>query len=737
MSDEQVTRARHALPTAPQMPVRTDTSEVIARLWRDGLRVGRWRVEPRRHLLVRGGTERRLDPRLMHLLLTLAAQPGDVVTRRELLDSVWHDVIVTENSLSKAVSRLRRALRDEESGHEDIETISKSGYRLVAPVETSPAVAALESRPVPSRAGQPERRRLGIAAIVLLSVAGVLALGGRSVPEPEPGARIRPELTLVGNQFGPRLSPDGTHVAFAWQAEGASSWDVWMQAIGADQPEQLTDHAHHERLPTWSADGSRLVFVRFADSGGDDRSEPDCGIFALRIDDRSEERLADCLRGMRSLAWSPDGRWLAHNGAVGENTDTVALYLVDLEAGTRRRLTRPPADIPGDTSVRFSPDGTRLAFEREVGTHRHDVAVVEIGGGDVRMLTSDAWGQVRGVDWTADGKAIVFSSNRTGGYALWRVAVEGGAPVRVPIHDAWVTQPSVARTGGRLVYRTFRDAVDVWEVALVDGERVDGTPTRRVASSRSERQPVWSPEGDRIAFVSDRGGTTELWSGRPDGTELIRHTSFLGPRPGSPAWSPDGRHIVFDAALDGHADLWIVERTSRRPRRLTDLPTEERNAGFSRDGESLYFASDRGGGWNLWRMPANGGVAETVTTEGGFLARESVDGETLFYARLDRPGIWSTPVGGGASTLVVDDLDLSDWGTWDVGARGIYYLRRRPTALWLAPLDGSAPRLVDSPPRQVPYLGRALSLSPDGRSLLLAQIAYSDDEVMTVDMAGL
>ena len=78
-------------------------------------RLGDWRVEPRRNRIVSVEAERSLDPRLIDVLVTLATRPGEVLTRDELLEAVWKDTFVSENSLSQAVSRLRKALGDDRS----------------------------------------------------------------------------------------------------------------------------------------------------------------------------------------------------------------------------------------------------------------------------------------------------------------------------------------------------------------------------------------------------------------------------------------------------------------------------------------------------------------------------------------------------------------------------------------------------------------------------------------------
>ena len=467
---------------------------------------------------------------------------------------------------------------------------------------------------------------------------------------------------------------------------------------------------------------------------------------------------------MRSLDWSPDGRTLVTSGNDSDGDQGgEAVFLIDIETGAARKLTNPAGSsdssdlaygFAADRGPRFSPDGSHVAFLRVVTESRHDVMITSTSGppGSARALSHDAWGQVRGVEWTRDGGSVLFSSNRIGRFTLWRVALAGGDPERVPIQDDWVTQPSVANNANRLIYRTFRDSVDLWELPLDADGQVAGEPSRRMGSTRSERQPVWSADGARIAFLSDRTGSLELWSGAPNGDQLLRHTELNGPLPGSPAWSPDGTQLVFDAAVHGHSDLWSVAADSRRPMRLTTDASEERNPTFSRNGQSIYFGSNRSGDWEVWRMPAAGGVAERVTSGGGFLAHESASSssssssssqgrDSLFYVKLDEPGIWRMPLAGdgGPPELVLAGPGIADWGSWVVDDRGLWFVTHNPTTISFLDFESDAaePRVVYTPSKQVPYFGRVISLSSDGRALLFSMIDHSDDEIMRVELEGI
>src|SRR5262245_13492341 len=108
-------------------------------------RIGEWSVEPALDALRRGGETVRLEPKAMELLVALASRPGQVVSREELLSAVWPGVVVGDEALSQAVTKLRKALGDDARAPTYIETISKRGYRLLARVEPQESGPGMET----------------------------------------------------------------------------------------------------------------------------------------------------------------------------------------------------------------------------------------------------------------------------------------------------------------------------------------------------------------------------------------------------------------------------------------------------------------------------------------------------------------------------------------------------------------------------------------------------------------
>lgn len=150
------------------------------------LQVGQWRVAPDLNQIARGDEVVVLEPKVMALLVVLAAHPGAVVSRDELMAAVWHGVVVGDNALTQVVIKLRKALGDTAREPAYVQAIAKKGYRLMAPVGRADATAAptpLPDAPHPPRAPAPTRGRRrasrawfagAVAAVCLAVVAGVV-----------------------------------------------------------------------------------------------------------------------------------------------------------------------------------------------------------------------------------------------------------------------------------------------------------------------------------------------------------------------------------------------------------------------------------------------------------------------------------------------------------------------------------------------------------------------------------
>ncbi len=704
-------------------------------------RVGDWLAEPMANRLTRGDDVERVEPKVMEVLALMASQPGETVTKDQFMAEVWTGTVVTDDVLARCISELRKALGDSARRPDYVETIRKRGYVLIAPVEHNvevdaaapfdpargdepPALTGLDvRRPKLPRRQRPAALVWGLVAAVLLSSAAAIAYQA-GVAGVRPLA-TRPVTSTPGDERDPALSPDGTRVAFAWDgdAEGERQFDVYVQDARGGAPVRLTNHPAQDLSPAWNPDGTRVAFVRCGVGG-------ECGVFSVDAQGGAEETLVAAGRlDIEGLAWSPDGAWLAFSGRSGRQ-GAFSLHLVPLDGSPPQRLTAPASTYPGDLDPAFSPDGRLLAFVRTEIDGRQDVAVVTVQGGRVRRLAREQKG-VTGLDWTADGQEVVYAANRDGAAGLWRVGLDGSSPRWVSLgNDAGeIASPSVGREGG-VVFARQQVRSQIVEVSAGGGVR------SVLPSTRDDRQPAVSPDGSRLAFVSTRSGSHEVWTALADGSGAERLTDFGGARVSGPRWSPDGQTVVLSARIDGDADV-VVVLPSGEARTLTDDPADDVAPMWSHDGQWIYFASNRGETWQIYRVPSAGGDAEPVTVGGGVAAAEAPGGG-LLVIRPDRRGLWRLPVVDGEirdvrATRVPANLSPADWANWAVVGDAIYVLERRyDRAATVVRISADERRQRVASVADVPE-DSGLGVFPGGARLLLSQQDRADSDVVLVE----
>jgi len=181
-----------------------------------------------------------------------------------------------------------------------------------------------------------------------------------ALKRPEAAMAAVPLTSYPGREWFPAFSPDGKQVAFSWNGESQDNSDIYVQLIGSGRPLRLTNDPMQEFAPAWSPDGRHIAFLR-------ELTQEKWGVFLVPPLGGPERKLAEVSAGEvaeSGVAWSPDSRWLVTSDRDSPEKP-LALFLVSVETGEKRRLTSPPMSLDGgDLSAAFSPDGRTLAFSR-------------------------------------------------------------------------------------------------------------------------------------------------------------------------------------------------------------------------------------------------------------------------------------------------------------------------------------------------------------------------------------
>ena len=586
------------------------------------------------------------------------------------------------------------------------------------------------------------RRRLtwayGVAAGLIIAAVGVWLILSRGGAPEMPLVAV-PLTSYTGSESSPSFSPDGSQVTFSWNGEKQDNYDIYVKQIGEEPPFRLTTEPARDLNPVWSPEGQHIAFLRQASPTAKTSS------LVLISQRGGRERVLEELdfSPMETflegpyLAWTPDSKWIACPVLEGGH-QRPALFLISRDTGEKRKLTSPSTEEMADTAPAFSPDGRTLAFARI--SHDSDLYLLRLGADDMpqgepeRIRLDNPYNI--GEAWLPDGGEIVFGSGTSNAFGLWRMAAFKSAPPRpLAFGQENANAPAISRQGNRLAYAVSRNDSNIWRVDLKDPGQKPGTPVRLISSTRSEWVPACSPDGKRIAFVSNRSGAPEVWACDGDGSNPVKLTSFAGPFVQGPKWSPDSRSIAFYAIPAGGPFIYVVGANGGVPRRLTGAVPNGKWPHWSRDGQSLYFAADASDGAQIWKMPASGGKAVQITRDtGADLPHESPDGKFVYYSKgYPFPqSVWRVPVEGGEAVKVLDAVHSN--ALWTVGRDGIYFFTK-PDAkghsdLSICEFATGNTRKILTIEQPVDFL---FDVSPDGRTILYTQVDESGSDLMLVE----
>jgi Tol biopolymer transport system component len=221
----------------------------------------------------------------------------------------------------------------------------------------------------------------------------------------------------------------------------------------------------------------------------------------------------------------------------------------------------------------WSPDGTRIVFQREVAGSYHDteIFVMNADGSGVTRLTNSPGGDELPA-WSPDGSRIAFVSfrdNPTGGTGIFVMNADGTNVKRLTLNPAYSdSTPAWSPDGARIAFAAVRDGSTQHQLYVMNA---DGSNLKRLTNNgQFDHGPVWSPDGARIAFTSHRDGNFEIYVMDSDGGNQKRLTNNPDDD-GTPSWSPDGTKIVFWTSRNhSYGEIYVMNADGSNPVNLTN-----------------------------------------------------------------------------------------------------------------------------------------------------------------------
>jgi eukaryotic-like serine/threonine-protein kinase len=570
------------------------------------------------------------------------------------------DLSVTDQAIPPGLDRIVRHCLEKNP-----EQRFHSAHDLAFDIEALSGTSSGAGVRAPSATSNRRISRLLFAAaamVVIVLLALAYRAGLRRADHGQPAPPLQAYFVQLTSDPGiedqPTLSPDGKLLAYVSHASGND--DIYVLRVGGRNPINLTkDDTADDTDPAFSPDGTQIAF-RSERQGG--------GLFLVGATGESVRRLTD---SGYTPAWARDGKEIFFvTEAVYDPLDrayTSELWSVDVASGKKRRLYSGDAVQPS-----VSPHGLRVAFwGLRRGSQRDIFTIPRAGlkaGEQPTSITNDEavdWNPV----WSPDGRFLYFGSNRGGTLNLWRIAVDEasgtarGVPEPLTTPSRWSGWFSISGDGRQIAYLALNPMTSVETVAFdpASGKTVgaartilrgslflmepdispdtqwialrsggaqddlyllkpDGSALRQLTSDAyRDRTPMWSPDGKRIVFHSDRSGNYEAWAIQPDGSGLTRMTHSKGHEVLQPRWSPDGSRVAWQ---DGdHAGIIQLKTTGGETNE--DLPRISDDLQFfphswSSDGRTIFGSALGAGSQDagIWRYSLDTRRYEKLTDAG-------------------------------------------------------------------------------------------------------------------------
>jgi serine/threonine protein kinase/Tol biopolymer transport system component len=417
----------------------------------------------------------------------------------------------------------------------------------------------------------------------------------RTQPDPPAPLRVRPWMWLLGLALAVALVAGGSFLRRGGGAGGRAGRGGAPAVVKFDQ---LTDQEGRESFPSLSPDGKFLLYVKSANGNAD--------IYLKRVGGGNPLDLTrDSPADDTQPAFSPDGQQIAFRS----EREGGGLFVMGATGESVRRITAT------GYNPAWSPDGKRIVFATEgiSGPRERRLVsglwIVEVGLDSRRLLGA---GDAVQPSWSPHGQRIAYwglsSSARR---VLWTIPAAGGPPVPV-IDDEHLNWNPVWSPDGRYLYFVSdrSGSSNVWRVPIdEDSGRVLGEPQQINSSSQSLGLLSLSRDGRKIVYATDEGKSdlerlpfdpaafrvVGQAAAVPQGSRAVRSAEI----------SPDGRLIAIDATSP-QEDIFVVRADGGGQRQLTNDADKDRVPQWFPDSSRIVFYSNRGGGYGAWTIRADG-----------------------------------------------------------------------------------------------------------------------------------
>ncbi len=595
---------------------------------------GEFRFDAGHLMLYRGIQEVSLAPKAAETLLALIERRGQIVSKDELMKTIWADAIVEESNLFLYLSVLRKLLGKRPDGREYVETLRRRGYRFSGEVRVVPIdgqsvsnngafnTQLPETIPEQTRTGRSASYfRLSLILVFLMAIAGIgfglysYANSKRSMFAFDRAKAHR--MTSSGRVKNAAISPDGKFLVYV-KDENHGKRSLWIRQIENQSDDvQIASPAEivYNGL-TFSKDSNSLYF------NGSDGS-----LFRMPSFGGVYKKIADgkALSVSSPVELSPDETSITFLRQL--DSGETAIFVSRLDGTSERQIAVFEASTQLGGLIEWSPDGKAIACW-SITDGRQNLTVVVVADGIFKHLLGDGWPTVGTFSWMPDSKSIFVSGEKSesaqlSNYQIWQVLYPTGDAHQVTNDTTNYDKICITTDGKNLaavrservahVWASNDYAVNAMKQQTAGFEKVDGIWNLG-----------WVRDG-RVVYDSTQGGKTSVWiaDAAGEGSRILQSNAYF-----PLSVSPDGRYLVHQKAERANIGLWVTDILEGVERQLTK--SADVWPSFSADGKWIVYTSYREK-IGVYKVPVEGGEPVLIVEVHGLSPTVSPDGSKIAF----------------------------------------------------------------------------------------------------------
>lgn len=674
-----------------------------------------------------------LQPKFVQVLTKLADSYPRLVSREELIDSIWKgNYYVGERALTNAIWNLRNELKCD--GENYIKTIRKSGYLLAVEPEKKQSIKSFNTSIDLKLSFFLRKFRVAGAALLLALVSYYVndfdASYLKQYDDRTKSQFINHQISKLTSQPGrevyPVVSPDRHYLAYAWRKISDKTHLYLKDLYQPDlPPRQLTFGDYRESRPYWSQDGNSLYFIR--------RSSDfkHCQIVKMNIDMSQESVITNCAGSVSvSFSISADEKMLAFTGR-GEPYVNSGLYFLELEKPQAKpyRFSCGDECLYIERDVAFSPDGKFIGVTRELATPNEDIFIINLKTGKEKRLTFGE-ADIKGITWHPDSERVVYASQRANLRQSFIVDIVD-AQVK-PLGVNGLSYPSFIPETNELVYHDWQ--VRSYISYFSDSKNESSSLFPLIQSDSSYLSPDYSEASKKLAYVSNETGYGEIWKSDADGTHRERLTNLKSDLI-APKWSHNGQSILFvgpESSNQGNC-IYILDVDTLKVSKVKTNFYRHRRPSWSLDDKHLIVSASKDNKrFSLFRISLDGKTEELRPGLSAALAFEDKD-HSIWYTKERFQGLWrfSLLESDMNPVQVLDEKEFMIKYNWVLTDNGIYYQHDYDghyTIRYFNLSNQTISPLIKLPVRTLNRIG-AMSYIPDNDKVLVTQSEYPQVDI--------